>query len=101
MLKKPLKIYAQVGAKIYKTTPEFWAHYQGLPQWIQQLADEKFELLKQNPRHPSLNLKKIGTCRVARVGINYRTLAREEDGILVWFWIGKHDEYMRQIRSIF
>ena len=27
--RKPLGICGQVGAKIYKTTPEFWAHYQG------------------------------------------------------------------------
>ncbi len=76
-------------------------HYHNLPRQVQRLADEKFELLKQDPRHPSLNLKKIGTYWVARVGISYRTLAREEDGDLVWFWIGKHDAYMQQIRSAF
>lgn len=101
MLKKPLKIYGQVGVKIYKTNAEFWTHYQNLPLQVQRLADEKFELLKQDPRHPSLNLKRIGTYWVARVGISYQALAREENGILVWFWIGRHDEYMRQIRSAF
>lgn len=95
---KPLRICGQVGAKIYKTTPEFWAHYRNLPREVQRLADEKFKLLKRDPRHPSLNLKKVGVYWVARVGINYRTLAREEDGVLVWFWIGKHDEYMRRIQ---
>lgn len=101
MLKKHLRIYGQVGVEIYKTNAEFWTHYQNLPRQVQRLADEKFELLKQDPRHPSLNLKRIGTYWVARVGISYRTLAREENGILVWFWIGRHDEYMRQIRSVF
>ena len=98
---KLLRIYGQVGVKIYKTIDEFWAHYQNLTRQVQRLADEKFELLKRDPRHPSLNLKRIGTYWVARVGISYRTLAREENGILVWFWIGRHDEYMRQIRSAF
>ena len=97
-MKKLLRICGRVGAKIYKTNAEFWKNYQSLRREIQRLADEKFELLKRDPRHPSLNLKKVGVYWVARVGINYRTLAREENGILVWFWIGKHDEYMRRIR---
>lgn len=84
---------------IYNTSPEFWVSYRKLSPAVQQLADEKFEILKRNPRHPSLNLKKIGKYSVARVGTNYRTLDREEDGNLVWFWIGKHDEYVRILRS--
>ncbi|MDE0017663.1 MAG: hypothetical protein OXU51_15885 [Candidatus Poribacteria bacterium] len=83
---------------MYKTNAEFWAHYRNLPPEVQRLAVEKFELLKRDPRHPSLNFKKVGAYWVARIGINYRTLAREEDGVLVWFWIGRHDEYMRRIR---
>jgi hypothetical protein len=97
-VKKPLRICGQVGAKIYKTNREFWEHYQNLPRVVQQLADNKFEFLKQNPKHPSLNLKKVGTLWAARINRDYRALAREEDGVLVWFWIGKHDEYMRQIQ---
>ena len=91
----------QEGVLIYKTTSEFWECYQNLPQAVQQLADEKFALLKRDPRHPSLNLKKIGRYWVAKISTNYRTLAREGEGTLVWFWIGKHDEYMRQLRSSF
>ena len=82
----------------YKTTSAFWMHYRNLPQKVQQLADEKFALLKQDPKHPSLRLKKIGKYWVARVSINYRVLAREENGTLVWFWIGKHDVYVRILR---
>jgi len=97
-VRKPLKIYEQVGAKTYKTTPDFWEHYQNLPRSVQRLAGNKFELLKQNPRHPSLHLKKVGMRWAARINKDYRALAREENGILVWFWIGKHDEYMRRIQ---
>ena len=67
----------QEGVLIYKTTSEFWKCYQNLPQAVQQLANEKFTLLKRDPRHPSLNLKKIGRYWVARIRTNYRTLARE------------------------
>jgi len=40
-------------------SPDFWFHYQQLPPEIRDLADKNFELLKQNPRHPSLRLKKV------------------------------------------
>ncbi len=93
-----MKIYGQVGAKIYKTNREFWEHYRNLPRAVQQLADNKFGFLKQNPRHPSLNLKKVGTLWAARINRDYRALAREENGTLVWFWIGRYDEYMRRIQ---
>jgi len=41
-------------------SPEFWASYRALPKDVQELADEKFKLLKSEPRHPSLHLKTVG-----------------------------------------
>lgn len=60
---------------------------------IQKLADDNYELLKRNPRHPSLHLKKVGRMWSARVGIHYRAVAVEYDSNIVWFWIGHHSEY--------
>jgi len=77
------------------TTPEFWQHYDRLPPEIQRLAQKDFELLKQNPRHSSLRLKKAGAYWTARVGIHYRVVAKERAEVLVWFWIGHHSEYDR------
>jgi hypothetical protein len=74
-------------------TPEFWFHYRRLPADVQQLADKNFELLRQDPRHPSLRLKKVGVFWTARVGLRYRALAKERTEGLVWFWIGPHDRY--------
>ena len=51
-------ICGQAGVAIYKATHTFWACYRKLPREIQQLADKKFELLKQNPRHPIPALEK-------------------------------------------
>ena len=78
-------------------TRRFRKHYEDLPRHVQQLADKNFELLTQNPWHPSLTLKKVGTYWSARVGPKYRTLASEREGTFFWFWIGIHDEYMRLI----
>ena len=72
---------------------EFWQHYGRLPLKIQKLADKNFDLLKQNPRHPSLQLKKVGRYWSVRVGLRYRALAVEVDEDLLWFWIGTHAEY--------
>jgi hypothetical protein len=52
-------------------------------------------LLKQNPRHPSLRLKKAGKFWTARVGIHYRVVAKERAEDLNWFWIGHHSQYDR------
>ncbi len=76
-------------------SPVFWFHYRQLPPDIRDLADKNFELLKQNLRHPSLRLKKVGIFYSARVGLHYRVLAKERSEGLVWFWIGHHSEYDR------
>ncbi len=75
------------------TTPEFWEHFDRLPEAVQILARKDFELLKQNPRHPSLRLKKAGDFWTVRVGVHYRAVAKERAEGLNWFWIGHHSEY--------
>ena len=76
---------------------DFWENYQQLPATIRELADQCYALLKTNPRHPSLHLKKIDTYRSVRVGIHYRALATEVQEGLLWFWIGTHSDYEKLI----
>jgi hypothetical protein len=80
-------------------SPEFWQRYCRLPPDVRELADKKFALLKADPRHGSIRLKKIGQYWSARIGLYYRVLARERPDGLVWFWIGPHGEYDRFIRG--
>jgi hypothetical protein len=43
---------------------------------VQALADKNFQLLKANPRHSSLQLKKVSSdIYSVRVGLDYRALA--------------------------
>ena len=63
----------------------FWEAYERLPQSVRALADKNFELLKQDPKHPSLHLKKVGEYWSVRVGLSYRALATEVDEGLLWF----------------
>ena len=71
----------------------FWEAYARLPESIRALADKNYALLKQNPRHSSLQLKKVGRFWSVRVGSGYRALAVEIEGGLLWFWIGSHADY--------
>jgi len=61
-----------------------------LPHTVRKLADANFELLKSDPRHPSLQFKKVGRYWSVRVGLRYRALAADVDGGYLWFWIGSH-----------
>ena len=83
--------------------PRFWRHYQQLPPEVQRLADKNYALLKTIPFHPSLHFKKLGQRSQlwsVRVGEHYRALALDKPAGVVWFWIGKHDEYERMIRQL-
>ncbi len=79
----------------HHASDDFWARFDALPQHVQELARQNFELLKLSPSHPSLHFKSVGKYRSARVGLKFRALGVEvEDGVL-WFWIGSHAEYDR------
>jgi hypothetical protein len=79
-------------------SPSFWAAYATLPKSVQGLADQNYEILKTNPRHPSLQLKKVGRYWAVRVGLHYRALSVEVEDGLLWFWIGSHADYDRLIK---
>ena len=80
---------------------DFWPLYRALPKTVQARADRAFAVLRQSPNHPSLRLKKVkGRAGLwsARVGLDHRALATEEDGGLHWFWIGSHADYDRVLK---
>ena len=76
-------------------SPQFWRHYHQLPAEVRALADKNFQLLKANPNHPSLHLKKIARLWSVRVGAHYRALGLDKPEGIVWFWIGSHADYDR------
>jgi hypothetical protein len=80
-------------------SPAFWQAYAKLPDSVRALADKNYTLLKQDPDHPSLRLKKVGRYWSVRVGLRYRALAVEVDRGLIWFWIGSHAEYDALIKG--
>ena len=76
----------------------FWAAHDALPAEVRALAGKCFDLLKQDPRHPSLHFKQIGPIWSVRVGLHYRALGAGVEGGVQWFWIGTHAEYDALIR---
>jgi len=74
-------------------SPRFWALYQALPLEVRELADKNFELLKADPRHPSLHFKRIGPIWSIRVGGHNRALGHDVPQGVQWFWIGSHSDY--------
>jgi hypothetical protein len=52
-------------------SPAFWDAYAKLPAAVRELADKNYALLKDDPQHPSLRLKKVGRLLV---GSDWSTL---------------------------
>lgn len=76
----------------------FWKAYRDLPPATRDAADTAYALLKSDPHHPSLRLKRVGAYWSARIGLRHRALAVDVEGGLLWFWIGNHADYDRLIR---
>lgn len=74
-------------------SPQFWKCYQQLPPEVRELADKNYQLLKADPKHPSLHFKQIGSLWSVRVGAHYRALGLDQPEGIVWFWLGSHADY--------
>ena len=80
-------------------SPAFWNCYRELSKQAQEIADQKFALMKSSPLHPSLHTKKVGKYWSVRVSLKYRALAVEVDHDLLWFWIGSHADYDQLLKG--
>jgi hypothetical protein len=85
---------------MHRASARFWTLFELLPEAVQEVARKNFELLKDNPSHPSLHFKKVGKRWSVRAGINHRALAVEDGADFIWIWIGRHDEYIRMIKQL-
>jgi hypothetical protein len=79
------------------TSSDFWALYGKLPQEVRELADKNYALLKADPRHPSLQLKRIEELWSVRVGQHDRTLGIDVPEGIEWIWIGSHADYDKHL----
>ena len=85
-----------------RATPRFWAAYRELPPEIKEVARKAYGLFRDNPRHPSLQFKKVHEDSIysVRVTLGYRALGLLADEEVTWFWIGPHAEYDRLLENL-
>jgi mRNA-degrading endonuclease RelE of RelBE toxin-antitoxin system len=77
-----------------KLSPHFVQDYKNLPPLLRKRTDEKLKLLLNNPRHPSLGLKKMkGFPDIweGRITKNYRFTFQIQGRIYILRKIGTHN----------
>lgn len=85
------------------TTSEFWKLYDALPDEVQRRADRAYKLWELNPRAHGLYFKRVGKRQPiysVRIGMGHRALGLLEGDVIIWFWIGGHDEYERLLKHL-
>ena len=79
------------------TSAAFRKQFAALGPEVQRLARKQFRLWLTDHWHPSLHFKRVGPYWSARVDRDHRALGIEDNGRIVWFYIGRHDGYERRI----
>ena len=83
------------------THRHFWTYFDRLPGEIQARAREKYRLWQRDPFHPPLQFKLlVNHVWSVRIGPFHRALARRSHGLVVWFWIGTHEEYNNLVQRL-
>jgi hypothetical protein len=81
------------------TTPRFWSAYAALSPEIKLAARKSYRLWKDNPRHPSLQFKKVGPFWSVRITEDFRSLALLRTDCYHWFWVGTHAAYEKNLEG--
>lgn len=79
-----------------RTTAAFRKRFADLPVDVRDQARSAYRLFTANPHHSSLQFKRVHMKEPiysARVGRSYRVVGLFEDNVIVWFWIGPHEQY--------
>jgi len=86
-----------------QTTASFRKRLAALPREVRDQARTAYRRFSVSPHHSSLNFKRVHATQPvysARVGRDYRVVGLFEDGVLVWFWIGPHEQYERLLANL-
>jgi plasmid maintenance system killer protein len=79
-----------------RTRPSFWQAYAKLDAPSKQAARRAYALFAQNPGHPSLRFKKLGSYEQVwsvRINEQYRAIGERTGDTISWAWIGTHNEF--------
>jgi hypothetical protein len=83
-----------------KRTKTFKKLFDRLPDEVKENARKQYKLFCEDPTHPSLRAKPIGSTRNNKikayevtVGMGYRAAYFQDEDVYVWFWIGTHNSF--------
>ncbi len=83
-------------------TKDFRSNFKKLPDRIKFQARKNYLIWRKNPYHKSLQFKKIdkkNNIWSLRVGIGWRALGVKDKNVMIWFWIGSHEDYNELIKN--
>lgn len=83
-----------------ETTAEFWKAYSELDIKLQKSARKAYSLWIDNPFHPSLRFKCVNSAEnvwSVRISKGCHPLGIMTCDVVVWFWIGGHDDYEKNL----
>lgn len=84
----------------FLTTEHFTKCYKYLPPAIRAQVDKQLSLLLENPKHPSLRIKKMqgtrGEIFEGRVSKNYRFTFQVEEDIYLLRRVGPHNRALKK-----
>jgi hypothetical protein len=86
-----------------RTTRRFREMLARLPTNIRRQATTAYRYFRDDPQHPSLHFKKVHPSLPiysARINDDYRVVGQMRSNGIVWFWVGKHEEYDRLLKSL-
>ena len=83
---------------------DYWKEYNRLDRQLQKKADTTLERFEIDPQRRSLHFKQVAPYLYS-IWINrkYRILGYAEETAegerIVWYWVGPHDPYEKQIQK--
>jgi hypothetical protein len=86
-----------------RTTRRFREALAGLPENVRKRAAAAYRQFRDDPRHPGLRLKKVHPSEPiysARISDDYRAVGVLRGETIVWFWIGKHEDYEELLKRL-
>lgn len=86
-----------------RTTRRFRKALARLPEQVKLQARQAYERFLEDPRHPSLQVKKVHPnlpIYSARISRDYRAVAVVEGDEWVWFFVGSHAEYASMLGEL-
>ncbi len=87
---------------ISHTNNVFWKGYSKLPSDIKDIAKKQYKLFAFDPYHASLHFKRVHSSKPiysARINRAYSAVGILNNNIIIWFWIGSHDDYDKLLKQ--